>query len=124
LKVKNVTIRIKSLEDVLEEAKDVMKRLERGEKVKKHEGISFKNIETMRKVLTEERLRILKTIKKEHPPSIYKLAKILKRDIINTFDDVQYLAEVGLLELKKTKEGREKITPLVNYDKILLEIPV
>ena len=66
----------------------------------------------------------IKDHKKEHPPSIYKLAKILKRDIKNTFDDVQYLAEVGLLELKKTKEGREKITPLVNYDKILLEIPV
>jgi len=49
LKVKNVTIRIKSLEDVLEEAKDVMKRLERGEKVKKHEGISFKNIKDHKK---------------------------------------------------------------------------
>ena len=42
----------------------------------------------------------------------------------NTFDDVQYLADMGLIELKKAKEGREKITPLVNYDKILLEIPV
>lgn len=77
----------------------------------------------MRKVITEERLRILKVIRKEHPTSIYELAKILERDIKNTFDDVQYLAEVDLIELKKSKEGREKITPLVNYDKILLEIP-
>ena len=59
----------------------------------------------MRKVLTEERLRILKTIKKAHPSSIYELAKILERDIKNTFDDVQYLAEVGLIELKKVKSG-------------------
>ena len=42
----------------------------------------------------------------------------------NTFDDVQYLAQAGFIELKKTKEGREKATPLVKYDKILLEIPV
>ena len=124
MKIKNVTIRIKSLEEVLEEAKHVMKRLERGEKIEKHEGVSFESLETMRKILTEERLRILKTIKKEHPSSIYKLAKILKRDMKNTFDDVQYLADMGLIELKKAKEGREKITPLVNYDKILLEIPV
>lgn len=124
MKVKNVTVRIKSLEDVFEEAKDVMKRLEKGEKVKKHEGISFENLDVMRKVLTEERLRILKTIKKEHPTSIYQLAKILGRDMKNTFDDVQYLAQAGFIEIKKTKEGREKATPLVKYDKILLEIPV
>lgn len=124
MKVKNVTLRIKSLEDVIKEAKGVMKRLEKGETAKKHEGISFANLDVMRKVLTEERLRILKVIRKEHPTSIYELAKILERDIKNTFDDVQYLAEVGLIELKKSKEGREKITPLVNYDKILLEIPV
>ncbi|OOP56265.1 MAG: hypothetical protein AYP45_10165 [Candidatus Brocadia carolinensis] len=124
MKVKNVTVRIKSLEDVFAEAKDVMKRLEKGEKVKKHEGISFENLDVMRKVLTEERLRILKTIKKEHPTSIYQLAKILGRDMKNTFDDVQYLTQAGFIELKKTKEGREKATPLVKYDKILLEIPV
>lgn len=124
MKVKNVTARIKSLEDIFEEAKDVMKRLEKGEKVKKHEGISFDNLDVMRKVLTEERLRILKTVKKEHPSSIYQLAKMLGRDMKNTFDDVQYLAQIGFIDLKKTKEGREKATPSVKYDKILLEIPV
>ncbi|OHB40917.1 MAG: hypothetical protein A2Y11_03695 [Planctomycetes bacterium GWC2_39_26] len=124
MKVKNIKIAIKSDKELFNEIKEVWNKLEKGEKVKKHEGISFANLDVMRKVLTEERLRILKVIKKEHPSSIYALAKILERDIKNTFDDVQYLAEVGLIELKKSKVGREKITPLVNYDKILLEIPV
>lgn len=124
MKVKNIKIAIKSDKELFNEIKEVWNKLEKGEKVKKHEGISFANLDVMRKVLTEERLRILKTIKKAHPSSIYELAKILERDIKNTFDDVQYLAEVGLIELKKSKVGREKITPLVNYDKILLEIPV
>lgn len=124
MKVKNIKIAIKSDKELFNEIKEVWNKLEKGEKVKKHEGISFVNLDVMRKVLTEERLRILKVIRKEHPTSIYELAKILERDIKNTFDDVQYLAEVGLIELKKSKEGREKITPLVNYDKILLEIPV
>ncbi len=124
MKVKNIKIAIKSDAELYREVKEVWKKLERGEKVKKHEGISFENLEAMRKVLTEERIKILKTIKKDHPQSIYELAKMLHRDIKNTFDDVQLLAKMGLIELKKTKEGREKTTPTVNYDKILLEIPV
>ncbi len=124
MKVKNITIRIKSLEDVLKEAKGVMKRLERGKAVGKHEGVSFASMDDMRKALSEERLKILKTIRKEHPASIYELAKILGRDRKNTFDDVQYLAQVGLIDLTKTRDGREKTTPRVNYETILLEIPV
>lgn len=124
MKVRNIKIAIKSDEELFKEVKEVCEKLEKGEKVKKHEGISFENLDVMRKVLTEERLRILKTIKKEHPSSIYELAKILRRDTKNTFDDVQYLAQVGFIEIKKTKKGREKATPIVKYDKILLEIPV
>ena len=114
MKVKNIKIAIKSDKELFNEIKEVWNKLEKGEKVKKHEGISFANLDVMRKVLTEERLRILKVIKKEHPSSIYALAKILERDIKNTFDDVQYLAEVGLIELKKSKVGREKITPPIS----------
>ena len=124
MKVRNIKLAIKSDEDIFNEVKDVVGKIERGKKVKKHEGISFDSIDAMRKVLTEERLKVLRTVKKEHPESVYELAKKLKRDIKNTFNDVQFLAEAGLLELKKTKDGREKTTPLVNYDKIMLEIPV
>ncbi len=124
MKVKNIKIAIKSDEEILKEIKEVVKKIESGEKVKKREGVSFDSIDSMRKVLTEERLRVLRTVRKERPASVYELAKKLKRDIKNTFNDVQFLAQAGLLELKKTKVGREKNTPLVNYDKILLEIPV
>jgi predicted transcriptional regulator len=124
MRVRDIRVSIKTKEDLFNEVKEVWGRLEREEKIKKHEGISFENIEAMRKILSEERLRILKTIKKEHPKSIYELAKLLNRDIKNTFNDVQFLAQIGLIELKKTKEGREKAIPKVNYDRILLEIPV
>jgi len=124
MRVRDVRISIKSKEDLFNEIKEVWKKVEKGEKVKKHEGISFENIEAMRKILSEERLRLLKTIKKEHPKSIYELAKFLNRDIKNTFDDVQFLAKMGLIELEKTKERRKKTIPKVTYDRILLEIPV
>ncbi|MGO9016573.1 MAG: ArsR family transcriptional regulator [Dissulfurispiraceae bacterium] len=124
MRVRDIKISIKSDEDIYREVKDVVKKIERGEKVRKHEGISFEDLDTMRKVLSDERLRILKTIRKDHPQSIYELAKMLHRDVKNTFDDVQFLAGAGLIDLKKTKDGREKTTPTVNYDRILLQIPV
>ena len=126
MRVKNVTIGIKSVKEMLDEARDVMERLERGEKVaKKKPGIYFDNLDTMRKAITEERLRIIKTIKERHPASIYALAKMLDRNIKNVSDDVHYLAELGLIELERVKSnGREKQIPSVRYDKIRLEIPV
>ena len=126
MKVKNVTIGIKSIEEVLDNAKNVMERLERGEKVNKRKaGIYFESLEVMRKAITHERLKILKAIKGKHPASIYELSKLLNRNLKNVSDDVHYLAELGLIELEKGKSnGREKTMPIVNYDKILLEIPV
>lgn len=124
MRVRNIRIAIKSDDDIFNKVKEVWHKLEKGQRVKRHEGVSFENLDSMRKILTEERIRILKTIKRELPQSIYKLAQILKRDVKNTFDDVQFLAEMGLIELKKEKNGKEKTTPIVNYDKILLEIPV
>lgn len=126
MRVKNVLIGIKSVEDVLNDAKNVMKRLECGDKVKKKKpGIYFENLEVMRKAITHERMKTLKVIKDRHPQSIYELAKLLERNLKNVSDDVHYLAELGLIELEKGKSnGREKTTPMVKYDKILLEIRV
>jgi predicted transcriptional regulator len=124
MRVKNIRMAIKGEGELFDEVKEIWGKLQRNGKVKKHEAIYFDNLDAMRKVLTEQRLRIVKTIKKEHPTSIYELAKLLKRDVKNTFDDVQFLAQAGLVELSKTKEVREKTTPKVNYDKILLEITV
>jgi predicted transcriptional regulator len=124
MKVKNMKVGIRSEKELFDEVQAIWRKVEKGEKVKKHEAVYFESLEAMRKVFTEERLRIVKTIKKEHPSSIYELAKILGRDVKNTFDDVQILAQAGLVELRKIKEGREKTTPMVKYDKILLEIQV
>lgn len=124
MRVKNVKIGIRTVDEALNEAKEVMTKLSKKEKVKKRTGIYFENLEGMRKVLTEKRLEVLHTIKKEHPASVYALAKSLGRDITNVTDDLNYLEDVGLVELKKTKEGRDRTTPTVNYDKIQIEIAV
>lgn len=126
MKIKNVFIGIKSVEDVLKDAQNTLEKIERGEKVKKkNAGVYFENLEVMRKAITSERLRVLKMIKEKHPLSIYGLAKLLDRNLKNVSDDVHYLAELGLIELERDKSnGRDKTMPIVNYDKILLEIAV
>jgi predicted transcriptional regulator len=124
MRVKSIKIAIKSEKELFDEVKGVWEKVQKREKVRKNEAVYFENFEAMRKILTDERIRILKVIKTEHPASIYELAKKLRRDIKNTFNDVQFLAQAGLVELKKTTDVRERTVPEVNYDKILLEIQV
>ncbi|MEE8328698.1 MAG: hypothetical protein V3R54_02070 [Thermodesulfovibrionia bacterium] len=124
MKIKNVRLDIQSEDEFIAEAKKAMKAVAKGKAVKPQSVISFESLKTMRKFITDERLRILKTIKKNKPDSIYALAKILHRDAKNVTDDVHYLAELGLIEIKKTKNGRKKTRPVVDYEKILVEIMV
>ena len=124
MRVKNIKITIKSTEAFLEKAKSTMKKIMAGEKVSKKKGLYFENLDAMRKALTPKRLELLHSIKEKQPQSVYGLAKLMKRDLKNVTQDLAFLERLGLVELKKTKDKRSKTTPLVQYDKILLEIAV
>lgn len=124
MRVKKVKIGIKSFEDFLEGAKDAMKGLERGEKVKKQRGIYFENLKAFRRALTEKRLEMLHVIKEKRPKSVYELAKLLNRNTKNVSQDIACLREIGLVELKRTEEKRERIIPFVGYELIDLQIAV
>jgi predicted transcriptional regulator len=124
VKVKNIKIGIRTREEAFNEAKGTIRRLARGERVKKHTGVYFENLDAMRRVLTEKRMEVLHAIKKREPSSTYELAKILGRDITNVIDDLKYLKELGFVSLRKEKNARGKTVPAVSYDKICLEIAV
>lgn len=124
MKVKKIDIGIKSLGESLEDFADAWKKIESGKKVKKEEGIYFDSIDTMRSVLTNNRLLILKTIRERKPHSVYELAKILDRDLKNINQDLKLLEEIGLVTLEKAKTDKKRVIPHVDYNKILLEIPV
>ena len=124
MKVKNIKIGIRKREAAFAEAQDVMERIAKGEKVKKRSGVYFENLDAMRKVLTEKRMELLHVIKEEHPSSVYELAKMLGRNLSNVIDDLGYLKELGLVDLKLSRKDRKKTVPSVSYDKINLEIAV
>jgi predicted transcriptional regulator len=121
MKVKRVRIGIRSVESVLEDAKETMKQLERGESVQEKTGVYFASFEAFRRALTPKRLALLHTIKTAKPKSLHELAEITGRNIKNVSEDVKYLQQIGFIE--KHGGGRE-ITPLIAYDRIALEIAV
>lgn len=119
MKVKKVKIGIQSIEASLEEAKKTIQLIEQGNQVKKEVGVYFTSFEAFRKALTPKRLELLHIIKARAPKSIKELAEMAKRDMKNISEDVKYLEQIGLLE-KKEKE--KEIKPVINYDKLALEI--
>ena len=124
MKIKQVKLEIQSEEVFVKESVQALKSVAAGKRIKPDSVIAFDSLKTMRKFITDERLRILKAVRRYHPASIYALAKILKRDTKNVSDDVRYLSELGLLKLEKTKDGRSKTKPVMEYEKILVEISV
>ena len=124
MRVKRVKIGIKSLKDVLEDAKEAMKKLGLGEKVKPEKGLYFESIEGFRKALTPKRLELLHLIREKQPGSIQELTRLSKRNIKSVATDITLLEELGLIDMKRKKDGRRESIPVVNYNKINLEIAV
>ena len=78
--------------------------------------------ETARAIFTESRLKLIQVIKRRAPNSIYELAKIVKRDFKNVYDDVVFLAEVGILGITESKSGRKQKKPSLLCESILFQI--
>jgi predicted transcriptional regulator len=121
MKIKKIYIDIKSLDASLKEAGEIFEQASKGKKIKQKTAVYFSNLREMRRVLTEKRLELLKTIKEKEPSSVYDLAKILHRDLKNVLQDVAYLQELGIIEVTDT--GDKKI-PQFRYDKILFEVAI
>ncbi len=124
MRVKNIKLGVRSLDTAFADWAKTFDKVQQGKKVEKSQGIYFTSLEAMRKVLTEKRLELLHVIKDQQPDSVYELSKIVKRDLKNINDDLELLKNIGLVSMSKTRKGRRRITPRVNYDKIQLEIGV
>ncbi|TLD39854.1 MAG: putative transcriptional regulator [Candidatus Jettenia ecosi] len=124
MKVKKFKIGIKSVKEVLDDFVKTGKSIERGEEVKKEKTIYFESIKGFRKAITPKRIELLHLIREKHPKSIQELARIAKRDIKSIVTDISILAELGLIDIKRKKDGRKESMPVVDYNRISLEIAV
>lgn len=124
MRIKTITVGVMTGNELVKDAAVFMKQLAKGKKPAPETGIYFENLSAMRKALTGKRLEIVRTIKKEKPRSIYALAKILGRDLRSVIKDLEFLEDAGLVDLKKSPEGKERTEPKVDYDVIDLKIAV
>ena len=85
----------------------------------------FEGLSVLRKLLSNEKARILHTIKSQSPGSIYDLAKKLGRSFKSVSDDVKLLERLGFIELieEKTKK-RIRHKPVIVVDTITIHIKV
>ena len=115
-------ITIKSTEETLHEAQEVMEALMRGEKIAPRPSeYSFSSFEAFRKAMTPQRFNLLKVLRERRPKSIQELARITGRDMKNISEDLRALTDMELVELES--HGRIK-TPRLKYEEIRLEFAI
>ena len=91
----------------------------------REKSYNFSDISTLRKLLSNERARLLETIKNKNPTSMYHLAKILGRDFKSVRQDIRLLERFGFIELDSiTKGRREMLKPLLIIDRLNITINI
>ena len=85
----------------------------------------FAGILALRQLLSNEKARILHTIKTQKPASIYDLAKKLDRNFKSVNDDLKLLERFGFVELieEKTK-NRIRHKPIIVVDTITINLKI
>jgi predicted transcriptional regulator len=121
MKTKKIFVGVKPLDEILQEAGETFDYLAKGRAVKHKRAIYFASLKEMRRVLTERRLEILKTIRDQKPSSVYELAKMVDRDLKNVLQDLSYLQELGIVSMTET--GMKKV-PHFDYDRLSIEVTV
>lgn len=83
----------------------------------------FSALAELRKLLGNEKAKILNIIKNQNPSSIYDLSKLLKRDFKAVREDIKILEKFGFIELKAELDGKRKsLKPVLSLDSLQINI--
>lgn len=113
MKERKFKIKIQSLKAFKEGFSKAWKLAEHGKKYEPDYELvlSFQDVSSLVRVFSPERIRIILTVREKKPNSIRELARLLKRSQPNVQKDVQDLASLGVLELKKVKaKGQRQLS--------------
>ncbi|MEK6849008.1 MAG: hypothetical protein AABY01_00390 [Nanoarchaeota archaeon] len=124
MRTKNIKITVKETKTVLNEFAQAYMDLKNGKKITPHYELSFATMATLRKILTEKRIALLRVIKEKEPDSIYELAHLVHRDLKSVNTDITILASLGIITLETSKDERTKVKPIVAFDKLNVEIAI
>lgn len=85
----------------------------------------FSDIKLLRSLLSNEKARILHTLRHSKPKSIYALAKTLGRDFKTVREDVKLLERFGFIEFFSEKHGRrESLMPVLSTERLQIIIDI
>ena len=121
-----LTIHVASVDEALNRFRTAFKTAASDRPLTSQRGFRLSSVEAARRVLTPHRVTLLRTIRSEHPRSIYKLAKLLGRDLKNVQADLRLLERYGLVRTTAgLGVGRRKVrVPEVPFTEIYLKIAI
>ncbi len=86
--------------------------------IKSKNKYDFSGLSDLRKLLSNEKARILDVIKNDNPSSIYSLSKKLNRNFKSVYEDVKLLERFGFIELIPLKKKHNVLVPKLFSDTI------
>ncbi|MFY7992561.1 MAG: hypothetical protein ACOVP4_04635 [Bacteriovoracaceae bacterium] len=118
-------MRLKKIKIKIQETSSLKKELTlalSGEqhKIQPSNEVILNSVEAFSRIFTKSRIEILFFLAKNHPVSIYELAKMLQKDFKNVHSDVNVLSEIGLISLEKSNSLRGSLIPKAKYSGIEL----
>ncbi len=114
---RTVVIRVGPVEQARREFKEDVATLARAGRVRHRREIWFANLTAAAKILTEQRLALLRLICQQPPRSTADLARVARRSLKAVATDVRVLERVGLIELVGAGLNQR---PVAAYDRIHL----
>ncbi len=125
MKLKEITVGVKSLKQSFQDVGHVMKSIQQGHSPRARPSeIYFVDYNAMRQVLTPRRMELLRLIREQTPGSVYELSHLAGRDLKNVQDDVALLERLGFVHMTHERAHRRRSVPHVDYDTLHLRIPV
>ena len=103
--LKTIRVRIKSVEQALDDAIDAMGAIQSKKRVAKRRGEYFEGLEAVRAALTEKRLALVRLVRERKPASVAELARLARRDFKSVYRDVEALRDLGLIAVGATRRG-------------------
>ena len=121
--LKTIRVKIRSVEQVLDDAIDTMRALQARKRVAKRRGEYFESLEAVRAALTEKRLALVRVVREQKPASVAELARLARRDFKSVYRDVEALRDLGLITMGTTRRGISS-RPRSDATEIVLRIAV
>lgn len=103
--------------------RESMKKAIAGEPQVFEDVIFFESLDLVDSFINPMKAKIIRSIQKHSPESIYELAKILGKDQGYIQKEVKFLEGLGILKIESIKDsGRTKSVPTVIYDKFIIDL--